>query len=124
MESEILQEFIHHAESYLPTIRGGILVCTQEGNAYGELYASLRQVQIIKDSAAAFELGGIKKAAADLELEIVPLVAAKEQLSDEQSRTLLDKLAILEAFLTKISFKADFFPDDAGAFIAQFFENM
>jgi chemosensory pili system protein ChpA (sensor histidine kinase/response regulator) len=124
MESEILQEFIQHAESYLPTIRGGILVCTQEGNAYGELYASLRQVQIIKDSAAAFELGEIKKAAEDLELEIVPLVAAKEQLSGEQSRTLLDKLAILEAFLTKISFKVDFFPDDVGDFIDESFENL
>ncbi len=124
MESEILQEFIQHAESYLPTIRGGILVCTQEGNAYGELYASLRQVQIIKDSAAAFELGEIKKAAEELELVLVPLVAAKEQLSDEQSRTLLDKLAILEAFLTKISFKVDFFPDDVGDFIDESFENL
>jgi chemosensory pili system protein ChpA (sensor histidine kinase/response regulator) len=124
MDSEILQEFIKHAESYLPTIRGGILVCTQEGNAYGELYASLRQVQIIKDSAGAFELNEIKKIAEALEVELEPLVAAKEQLSDEQSRTLLDKLAVLEAYLTKISFKVDFFPEDVGGFVDESFENL
>ncbi|HEY0429661.1 MAG TPA: hybrid sensor histidine kinase/response regulator [Pyrinomonadaceae bacterium] len=124
MESQILQEFIRHAESYLPTIRGGILVCSQEGNSYGELYAALRQVQIIKDSAAAFDLNEIQKAAFDLEIELQPLVAAKSQLSDEQSRVVLDKLAVLEAFLTKISFKVDFFPEDVTDFIDESFENL
>jgi chemosensory pili system protein ChpA (sensor histidine kinase/response regulator) len=124
MEPEILQEFIKHAESYLPTIRGGILVCSQEGNAYGELHTSLRQVQIIKDSASVFELDEINKAAAELEIEMQPLVAARSQLSDEQSRNLLDKLAVLEAFLTKLSFKADFFPDDVTDFIEESFGNL
>lgn len=124
MESEILQEFIRHAESYLPTIRGGILVCAQEGNAHGELYASLRQVQIIKNSASAFELPEIQKAAGALEIEIEPLVAAKTQLSDEQSRGLLDKLAILEAFITKFSFSVNFFPDDVADFVDESFDNL
>lgn len=124
MDSEILQEFIRHAESYLPTIRGGILVCSQEGNAYGELHASLRQVQIIKDSAGVFELNDIKQSAEELEIELEPLVAARNQLSDEQSRNLLDKLAVLEATLTKLSFKADFFPDDVTDFVEESFENL
>ncbi|MGC2238805.1 MAG: hybrid sensor histidine kinase/response regulator [Pyrinomonadaceae bacterium] len=124
MESEILQEFVRHAESYLPTIRGGILVCAQEGNAHGELYASLRQVQIIKDSASAFELPEIQKAAEALEIEIEPLVAAKTQLSDEQSRGLLDKLSVLEAYLTKFSFSVDFFTDDVADFVDESFDNL
>jgi chemosensory pili system protein ChpA (sensor histidine kinase/response regulator) len=124
MESEISKEFILHAESYLPTIRGGILVCAQEGNASGELYASLRQVQIIKDSASAFELPEIQKAAEELEIELAPLVVAKTQLSDEQSRGLLDKLAVLEAHLTKFSFSVDFFPEDVGDFVDESFDNL
>jgi chemosensory pili system protein ChpA (sensor histidine kinase/response regulator) len=124
MDSEILQEFIKHAEIYLPTIRGGILVCAQEGNAYGELHTALRQVQIIKNSAAAFDLDEIKQAAEKLELELEPMVFAREQLSDEQSRKLLDKLAILEAHLTKLSFKTDFFPDDVTDFIEESFGNL
>jgi chemosensory pili system protein ChpA (sensor histidine kinase/response regulator) len=124
METEILQEFIIHAESYLATIRGGILVCGQENVAYGELFAALRQVQIIKDSASAFELDEIKIAAEALEKEIEPLVRAKAKLSGEQSRSLLDKLAVLEANLTKLSFSADFFSDDVSGFIDESFDNL
>ena len=123
MPPEILQEFIRHAESYLPTIRGGILVCTQQSNASGELSASLRQVQIIKNSAAAFELNEITGAAAALEAEFTPLVA-QNQLSEEQSRNLLDKLAVLEAFLTKISFNVDLFPENVADFVDESFENL
>lgn len=121
MEAEILQEFIREAEIYLPAIRGGILVCSQELNTNGELSTSLRQVQTVKHAAAAIDLAEIENAAEKLELELEPLVAAKEQLSEEQSRMLLDKLAVLEANLTKISFSTDFFPAE---FVDESFENL
>jgi two-component system chemotaxis sensor kinase CheA len=121
MESEILQEFIREAEIYLPAIRGGILVCSQESYTNGELSASLRQVQTVKHAAASIDLGDIENAAERLEVELEPLVVAKERLSEEQSRMLLDKLAVLEANLTKISFSPDFFPAE---FVDESFENL
>ena len=125
MEPEILQEFIKHAESYLPTIRGGILVCSQEGNAYGELHTSLRQVQIIKDSASVFELDDIKNAAEELESEIAPLAAGKKISFPMSNRAnFWTSSPVLEANLTKLSFTADFFPDDVTDFIEESFENL
>ena len=121
MEAEILQEFIREAEIYLPTIRGGILVCSQESNTNGELSNSLRHVQTVKNAASAINLAEIKNAAEKLEVELEPLAAAKEQLSEEQSRNLLDKLAVLEANVTRISFSRDFFP---ASFIDESFENL
>jgi len=121
MEAEILQEFIREAEIYLPTIRGGILVCSQESNTNGELATSLRQVRTVKNAASAINLFEIENAAETLEFELEPLAAGKVQLSDGQSRMLLDKLAVLEANLTKISFDADFFPD---GFVDESFKNL
>ncbi len=121
MEAEILQEFIRQAETFFPTIRGGILVSSQEANTNGELNTALRQVQTVKNAAAAIDLSEIKTAAECLETELEPLAATKEPLSEEQARKLLDKLAVLEATVTKISISPDFFPDD---FVDESFQNL
>ena len=124
MGSENLQNFIQKAENLLPTIRGGILICIRDGNAHGELSAALHQIRIIKTEAEAAGLQEITHTAETIEDELEPLAAAESSLTDEQSRKLLDRLAILEAFLTKLAFSNEVFSLDVGDFIDESFENL
>ena len=124
MDSEILQQFIRQTESRLSSIRGNILVCLQHGNSCTELNASLRQTRLVKNSASELGLNEIRRGAELLEEEIESLVTLKNPLSDAESRNLLDKLAILEAVLTQITFRIDFFPDDITGFIEESFDNL
>ncbi len=122
METDILPEFIKQAEEYLPSIRGGILVCArQAGNIYGELHAALRQIQSIKNAASILQLNEIVKICGKFE-EILKIAAvSKEALADEQTRRLLDKLAELEAAIHKLYFGAGAFSENVSGFVEDSF---
>ncbi len=124
MNTDLLQEFLAEAENHLPTIRGGILVCAQEGNRYGALNMSLRQVSSIKDLAAAMNLAEVVPVAAELEENLRVFISAKQPLTDDQSRQILDELTKLEILIAQLRFGADDFPSDIPGFIDESFENL
>src|SRR5215213_2429277 len=109
MENETLQNFINETETYLPMIRSGILVCSQEGNSAGELETSLLYTRAIKDAARAVGLENIGKACEKLELELKNLTGSFAPLLHAQTRGLLDNLAYVEALLAKLHFSWDDF---------------
>src|SRR6188508_257226 len=104
MENETLQNFINEAEIYLPMIRGGILVCSQEGNAGGEMETSLLYTRAIKDAARAVGLENIGEICERLEHDLKTIAGNPARLSDPQTRALLDNLAQIEARLAKLQF--------------------
>jgi chemosensory pili system protein ChpA (sensor histidine kinase/response regulator) len=124
MESQILQNFINEAEIYLPMIRNGILVCSQEGNLGGELETSLRYTQSIKHAAIAVGFEEISSSGESLEQELKTIISKKELLSAEQIRNLLDNLAELEALLAKLQFSADDFSLHLDGFVEESFMNL
>jgi len=124
MENETLQNFINEAEVYLPMIRNGILVCSQEGNSGGELETSLLYSRAIKDAAVSVGLDNIGKAGQKLELELKNVVGKIEPLSDVQTRNLLDSLAQLEALLAKLHFGNNEFSLNFDGFVDESFLNL
>ena len=124
MNNELLQGFLAQAESYLPMIRGGILVCAQTGNTYGELNTSLRQTTSLKEAALIVELAEAARIAGELEENLKNLASVKTLLTGEQSRTLLDKLTELEATITQLSFSTDDFSLHINDFLDASFENL
>ncbi len=124
MDTELLEGFIKQAESCLPTIRGGILVCAQEGNLYGELHTSLREVESIKSAAVILGFNDVTKTSAELENNLKLLVGKKEPLTDEDSRRLLDKLTKLEVLLTNIHFSMDDSSENVAEFVEESFGNI
>lgn len=124
MDTNFLPEFLTQAESYLPTIRGGILVCVQEGNSYGALNMSLRQIGLIKDSASAVNLAEVTKIAGELEENLKILIGKKQPLKDDQSRKLLDKLTELEILLGQLRFGIDDSSVNVDSFVEESFENL
>ena len=123
MDKEIIEGFIEEAESYLPTLRGGILICSQEGIFHDALEASRRNAHTIKGAALMVGLEDIGKTAAALETEIGELVAERKPPTGEQSRSLLDKVAQIEALLAKRRFSTENATFDFSDFIEQSFEN-
>lgn len=121
MDAEILQGFIRQAEEYLPSIRGGILVCARAGNIYGEMHASLRQIDAIKNAASIIDLTEIVKICEEFEETLKTARLSKEPLGDEQARRLLDKLAELEAAVTGLYFD-DGFSENLSGFVEDSFE--
>jgi len=125
MKSEVLQAFIEEAESYLPTIRGGILVSLQsDGEIDGELETSLFKIQTIKGAARAVGLAELGEAAAGLEREFAKITREKQPLTDANSRNLLDKISQIEALLLKERLNADDFSIDFDNFIEESFANL
>jgi len=124
MDSELLQAFIEEAEGYLPTIRGGILVCVQDGKSHSELETSLKQIGTIKGAAAMIGLEEIADIAVSLEKELEPIYLRKEQVSDETLRSLLDKLALIEASLMTSRLNMGEFALDFSNFIEESFEHL
>ncbi|HXG85845.1 MAG TPA: Hpt domain-containing protein, partial [Pyrinomonadaceae bacterium] len=122
MDAEILQGFIRQAEEYLPAIRGGILVCTRANSIYGELDASLRQIEAIKNAASIIDLTEIVKICREFEQTLKTVRVSKEPLGDEQARRLLDKLAELEAAVTELYFNDDGFSENLSGFVEDSFE--
>src|SRR5215213_9133093 len=124
MENKNLQNFIDEAEIYLPMIRSGILVCSQEGNLSGELETSLLYTQAIKDAAVSVGLESIGRAAEKLELELRNVTGNPEPLFDAQTRSLLDNIAQLEALLAKLHFSTDDFSLSFDGFVDESFSNL
>ena len=122
MDNTLLQGFIEEVESYLPSIRGGILVSTQSGNSQIELKTSLTHIQTIKNAAAMIELKEVEKIAAELEHELKLFAVSRSRISDEQSRYLLDKLAELEEAVAQLLFSIDEFPDNIADFVDETFD--
>ncbi len=124
MDKEIIEGFIEEAESYLPSLRGGILICSQEGVFHDALESSRRQAHTIKGAALMVGLEKIGKIAAALETEIGALVAERKPPTGEVSRNLLDKVAQIEALLVKQRFGAEDFTFDFSDFIEESFGNL
>ena len=124
MESLILQNFLEEAETYLPMIRSGILVCNQEGNIGGELETSLRYTQAIKVAALSVGLDDISESGENLEFELKKIVGKADSISALQTRNLLDNLARLEAKLANIHFSTDDFSINLDGFIDESFMNL
>ena len=124
MDAEILQGFVLQAESSLPKIRGGILVCAREGNTYGALDSAIRELGSIKNSASAMGFERVEKSAALLEEKLKTLTVSKEKLADENSRQFLDELTGLESLIAKINFSLDDFSLDIADFVDDYFENI
>ena len=124
MDTELLQGFIKQAEGYLPTIRGGILVCAQEGNLYGELQTALREVESLKSAASIIGLDAVTQVSTEFDKKLKKLVGKKEPLSDEEARQLLDKLTELEVLIMNIHFNMDDSSENMADFIEESFENL
>ncbi len=124
MNNELLQGFLAQAESCLPAIRSGILVCAQTGNTYGELNTSLRQTTALKDAAEIVKLVEAARIAGELEENLKILASMKTPLTGEQSRALLDKLTELEASITQLSFSSEDFSLHINDFLDASFENL
>jgi chemosensory pili system protein ChpA (sensor histidine kinase/response regulator) len=125
MEPEVIQAFIEEAQSYLPTIRGGILVGLQsDGAIHGELETSLLKIHTIKGAALTIGLVELGKAAAEFENELAKITKEKQPLTNVNSRKLLDKISQIEALLLKERLKAEDFPIDFDTFIEEAFTNL
>jgi chemotaxis protein histidine kinase CheA len=124
MDAEILQGFVEQAESSLPKIRGGILVCAREGNIYGALDSAIRELGSIRNAASVMGFEEVEKSAAQMEEKLKPFAAAKEKLADEKSHQFLDELAGLESLIAKINFSLDDFSLDIADFVDDYFENI
>jgi chemosensory pili system protein ChpA (sensor histidine kinase/response regulator) len=124
MSSNQLQAFIEEAESFLLMIRNGILLCSQEGNLSGELETALRYTQAFKDGAATVGLSDIANYSEKLEFDLVSVISANQSLTDFQTRNLLDKLAQIEAVLTKLHFSTEDFSDNLDGFLEESFDNL
>ncbi len=124
MDPEFLQGFIEQSEDYLPKIRGGILICAQEGNTFGELNTALRQIQSLRDAAGIVALDDIEKVCEELEEKLAFFVKLNQPITAEQSRQLLDKLTEFEILLARIKFSADDFSEDLDDIIDESFEHL
>ena len=123
MNAEKIQGFIEEAESYLPMIRGGILLCSQDGK-FHELKTSIRTVHTVKGAALMVGLTDIGNIAGELEAELEAAVSAGKTPTDEQLRRLLDKVANIEALLTELHFSAGSFSFDMTDFVEESFGNL
>ena len=124
MDKEIIEGFIEEAESYLPSLRGGILICTQERAFSDALEDSRRHAHTIKGAALMIGLEEIGKTAAALEKEIGALVADRIAPSTEQSLVLLDKVAQIEALLVRQRFSEEETEFDFSDFVEASFESL
>ena len=124
VDTEFLQAFIEEAESYLPTIRGGILVYLQEGKIFGELELSMNQLHTIKGAGLMIGLDEIGKLAGELETKIVAVVNRKSDLSAENAPKMLDDLAQIERLLLKARLNDENLSFEMSDFVEESFDNL
>lgn len=124
MDAELTQAFIEEVESYLPTMRGGILLCVQTGEAHGELETAVRQAHTIKGAAMMIGFTDIGETAETLEKQLRKIFENKETLTEEISRQLLDKLAQIESLMMKVRMDAEEFSFDFNDFVETSFDNL
>lgn len=124
MASSHLKAFIEEAESLLPMIRNLILVCGHERNNSSELETALRYTQAIKDAATMTGFGEISKFSEKLEFEITEVTSGRSPINDAQLRTILDRLAQVEALTAKVQLSDDEFSINLDGFVDESFENL
>jgi chemosensory pili system protein ChpA (sensor histidine kinase/response regulator) len=125
MDAELTQSFIEEAESYLPTIRGGILLCLQNGgNAHSELETAVRQAHTMKGAAMMVGFEEVGKVSEKLEKQLRKIFEKKETLTEEVSRQMLDNLSQIESSLMNVQMNTDEFSFDFNEFIEASFDNL
>ena len=124
MDFELLQVFTEQAESYLPVIRGGILVCSQSGKFQDDLSVSLHHTRTVKGAAQTIGLTDIAKLAENIESELEEIVSFEQPLTAKQTITLLDGVAAIEALLMKMRFESGDFSINTADFVEELFENI
>lgn len=124
MESELLLSFIENAERDLPGVRSGILVVSQNGGPVSDLELPLRKIHLLRDSAGVLSQNEIQELAYEVEGLLGFAIDAKQPLSDEKTRKILDLLAMLEASLLNTRLKMEDFSLDVSGFVEQSFENI
>lgn len=124
IDTEFLQAFTEEAESYLPTIRAGILIYLQEGKIFGELEVSMRQLHTVKGAALMIGLEEIGNLAGRLEDEITGIISQNAPLADDAAPRLLDILAQIEKLLLNTQLSDDDVSFDFGNFVDESFENL
>lgn len=124
MESELLLSFIENAEIDLPAIRNGILVVSQNGGPVSDLELPLRKIHLLRDSVGVLAHQEAQDLAYEIEGLLGSAIDAREALSDEQTRKILDLLAMLEASLLNTRLKMEDFSLDVSGFVEESFENL
>ena len=124
MDAEIIQEFIEEAQSCLPMIRGGILLCSQDGKFHEDLRTSISKAHTVKGAAFMVGLKDIGNLAGEIEAELEAAVSLGKTPGDEQLRRLLDKVAVIEALLAELHFSTDSFSLDLTDLIEESFGNL
>lgn len=124
MDTELTEIFIEEAESYLPTLRGGILLCANSGEVGEEIEVSMRNAHTIKGAALMTGFDEIGEIARTLEIRLRAVVENKQPPTAEQSRDLLDMVAKIEAeiFIRKLDNEGNLL--NADDFIEDSFENL
>lgn len=120
MQLETTLTFAEEAENKLRTIRGGILVCRQDGRT-SQLEEQLRDLRVLRQTAASLGLTAIEMVLAAFDQESAQIFAKPGPLSEEASRSLLDLLAHTEAEVLKSRLGADDNPIDVADFIDESF---
>lgn len=121
MDPRHLPTFLEDAESFLPSIRSGILVFAKDGVSRS-LELPLRRIQAIKSGAATFGLAELETTAGSLEDKIFDLLAATMPIEPAPVHAVLDTLAALEAQLLKMRHNSEPNPIDIGEFVDESFD--
>lgn len=124
MDSKILINFIEEAENVLPTIRGAILLCTQNHKSKNNLDDSIKHIHTIKETSAEIGLNEISKIADELEKHLELLVFSETEITAKDADKSLDKLAELEAKISELRFGLEEFALDATNLLDETFDNL
>ena len=121
MNLESTLVFAEEAENKLRAIRGGILVCRQDGRK-GELEEQLRGISALRESAESLGLKVVGNLLEEFDRESAQIFAKQGLLSDAGSLILLDLLAHAEAEVLKSRLVAEDSSINVADFIDQSFD--
>ena len=124
MDAELTEIFIEEAESYLPTLRGGILLCAQSGEVGEEMEVSMRNAHTIKGAALMTGFDEIGAIAKTLETELRAVCENKTPPTEEQTRDFLDMVAKIEAEILIKKLETEGESDNTDSFIETSFEDL
>lgn len=102
MDSETLQTFLEEVESYLPTMRQGIMAYEQDSTKVAELQTSRRQAHTIKGAALMVEQPEISEIAKEIESDLKKIIQSKKDLTEEAADDFLSRILILQSYLTNL----------------------
>ncbi len=124
MDPELLSAFTDEAENMLQGIRGGILVCLQDGRPPSDLGGILGSVQSLKGAAATLGLNEIEETTQLLENKVRSFIASRESFSHSRTHELLDILARIVASIGKIRMDSDKHSINLSDFVDESFDNL